>query len=226
MSALPSTLKTNDGPAKSTPGRRRARPSSAKTRHQQTKPVKAPGRLIDSPGPEAGEAPEDQILTVGVVIGTHGLNGELKVRVVSDDVEHVLTLTQVIIGDGDAPRHITGARLHAGHLLLSIRGISTPEAASALTGQPVRVPARELRPLAPGEYFIYQLVGLAVVTEAGEPLGTVTDLIETGANDVLMIAPPDGGPDLLLPLISSVVLDIDPAAGRIIARPLDYYESS
>lgn len=219
-------MKTNDGPAKRKTGRGRARHSSAKTRRQQTKPVKAPSRLIDSPGPAAGEAPEDQILTVGVVIGTHGLNGELKVRVVSNDVEHVLTLTQVIIGDEDAPRRITGARLHAGHLLLSIRGVSTPEAASALNGQPLRVPARELRPLASGEFFIYQLVGLAVVTEAGEPLGTVTDLIETGANDVLVIAPPDEGPDLLLPLIPSVVLDVDPAAGRLIARPLEYYEST
>lgn len=218
-------MKTNDGSTNAKPGRRRVRQPSAEARRKQTKPVKSPGRLIDSPGPEAGEAPEAQIFTVGVVIGTHGLNGELKVRVVSDDIEHILTLSQVLIGDKNAPRHVTGARVHAGHLLLSVRGISTAEEASALHGQPVRIPARELRPLAPGEYFIYQLVGLAVVTEAGEPIGTVADLMETGANDVLMIAPPDGGPELLLPLIPSVVLDIDPAAGRIIARPLEYYGS-
>lgn len=162
-------------------------------------------------------------MTIGVVAGTHGLGGEIKVRLISDDIEYIMALERMIIGDDSRPWTVEGARMHAGYLLLSLERVTTPEEAAKLRGQSVRAPASALRPLAPGEFFIYQLLGLHVVTEDGETVGTVTDLIETGANDVLVITPPGGGDDLLLPMIPSVVTEIDPAAGKIVARPLEYY---
>jgi 16S rRNA processing protein RimM len=118
---------------------------------------------------------------------------------------------------------VIAAQLHAGQLLLALDGITTPEQATAFTGQPVRLPAAALRPLEAGEYFVYQLLGLVVEAERGERIGTVTDLIETGANDVLVVTPGDGTPDLLLPMIPAVILDVDPVGGRLIARRLEYY---
>lgn len=162
-------------------------------------------------------------MTIGVVVGTHGLGGEIKVRLISDDLEYVMALERVFIGDDSRPWAVQGARMHAGHLLLSLERVTTPEEAATLRGQAVRAPANALRPLAPGEFFIYQLLGLHVMTEHGETLGTVTDLIKTGANDILVITPPRGGDDFLLPMIPSVVIEIDPTAGRIVARPLEYY---
>ena len=79
-----------------------------------------------------------------------------------------------------------------------------------------------IRPLAANEYFLYQVIGLEAFDEAGTRLGRVTDLIETGANDVLVVTP-DDGPDLLVPSHPDVVVELDPAAGRLVVRPLRFY---
>jgi 16S rRNA processing protein RimM len=67
------------------------------------------------------------------------------------------------------------------------------------------------------------LIGLRVEDESGGELGTVTDLLATGANDVVVITPAAGGPDLLLPNIPEVIVEINPADGRMVARPPAYY---
>lgn len=170
--------------------------------------------------------PESVVFTVGEVVGTHGLEGTLKVRLFSDDPEHLLTLDAFSLGEEPTSRSVIVAQLHAGQLLLTLRGIDTPEAASGFMRQPVRVPASHLRPLAPDEFFLYQLLGLSVATESGERIGTVTDLLQTGANDVLVVSPDDGSPDLLLPMIPAVVLNVDPTGGTILVRPQDYFGDS
>lgn len=91
-------------------------------------------------------------------------------------------------------------------------------------GEPLRIAGTDARPLEPGEYYLYQLIGLQVFDEAGTALGAVTDIMETGANDVLVVAPPDGGADQLFPNHPDVVLDVDPNAGRMVVRPLVYWE--
>jgi 16S rRNA processing protein RimM len=80
----------------------------------------------------------------------------------------------------------------------------------------------DARPLAANEYFLYQVIGLEVLAEDGARLGRVTDLIETGANDVLVVTSDDGA-DVLLPSHPDVVLEMDPGAGRIVVRPPRYY---
>ena len=87
----------------------------------------------------------------------------------------------------------------------------------------MRISGLDARPLAPNEYFLYQIIGLEARDEAGNRLGRVTDLIETGANDVLVITPDDGGTDILLPSHSDVVVAMEPAAGYLVVRPLQYF---
>ncbi len=82
----------------------------------------------------------------------------------------------------------------------------------------------DARPLPPGEYRLYQLVGLEAVTETGESLGRVTDILETGANDVFVVTPAGGGQDLLLPYHEDVIREIRPEEGRMTVRPLRYYD--
>jgi 16S rRNA processing protein RimM len=159
---------------------------------------------------------------VGVIIGTHGLSGELKVRLTTDDPEHLARVRRLYVGDERLPRRVLGVRFHGGNALLRLQGIATPEEGAALRGQPLRIAGSDARPLAPGEFYFYQLIGLEAVDEAGTTLGTVTDIIETGAHDVLVVSPAGGGPDLLLPNHPEVVLDIRPAEGRMIVRPLVY----
>ena len=182
----------------------------------------APPRLADTAGPDPNVPPERARLTVGTILAPHGVNGEFKVRLQTDDPEHLLTLKRIYLGDETAPRTVLGARLHAGNALMRLQGISTTDTVERLRGTALRIRGADARPLAANEYFLYQMVGLDAFDEAGNRLGRVTDVMETGANDVLVIAPEDG-PDLLLPSHPDVVLEMDPAAGRIVVRPLTYY---
>lgn len=162
-------------------------------------------------------------MTVGTILAPHGVRGEFKVRLQTDEPEHLLTLKRIYLGDEAAPRTVLGARLHGGNALLRVQGISTVDTVERLRGTPLRILGTDARPLAANEYFLYQMVGLAAFAEDGARLGRVADVIETGANDVLVIAREDGEADLLLPSLPDVVLSMDIGAGRIVVRPLRYF---
>jgi 16S rRNA processing protein RimM len=168
--------------------------------------------------------PEETRLTVGTIIGTHGVGGELKMRLATDDPEHLASIKRVFIGDEPKARRLVSVRLHAGGALIRLPGVSTPDQGAELRGLPVRIAGSDARPLEPGEHFLYQLIGLEVFDEAGQALGIVTDLIETGAHDVLVIAPPGGGQEMLLPNQAEIVLDVRPDERRMTVRPLVYNE--
>jgi len=199
-------------PAAATPGSGRTRPGRTQGRFR---------RLSETYGPDAAADPRTQRFTVGIITGTHGIDGETKIRLVTDDPDSLLTRKTLLVGDEATPRKVLSTRMHAGQLLVMFAGITTPEEAAALRGMTITLPGSDVRPLDEGEFFHYQLMGLAVTDEAGAPIGTVTDLIETGANDVLVISPPEG-PDILLPYLAQVVISVDPVAGQMVVRPLDY----
>jgi 16S rRNA processing protein RimM len=161
-------------------------------------------------------------LTIGNILAPHGVRGEFKLRLQTDDPEHLMTIKRVYLGDEKTPRTVLDVRLHAGHALMRLQGISSPETVERFRGTPLRIRGEDARPLAADEYFLYQIIGLDAFDEAGNRLGRVTDLMETGANDVLVITPEDGA-DILLPSHPEVVVSMDPAAGRIVVRPLTYY---
>jgi 16S rRNA processing protein RimM len=179
--------------------------------------------LADTVGPDPDVPPARARLTVGTILGPHGVRGESKVRLQTDDPEHLLTLKRIYLGDEPAPRTVLGARLHAGNALMRLQGISSPDTVERLRGTPLRIRGADARPLAPNEYFLYQMVGLEAFDEAGARLGRVTDVLETGANDVLVITSDDGGADILLPSHPDVIVAMDPAAGKIVVRLLAYY---
>ncbi len=186
-----------------------------------------PKRLIDTVGPDPNDAIEDIRLTVGVILGAHGVQGEVKMLLHTDHPDSLLDIEQVYLGDSDEPTALEGIRFHGDGALIFLGGVETPEQAKALRGTPVRIAGADARPLEPGEHFYYQLIGLKASTPEGESLGEVIDIIETGAHDVLVIAPegsrasrsPAG--ELLIPHHSSYVLDVDPAAGTItVVKPV------
>ncbi|MCO5220276.1 MAG: ribosome maturation factor RimM [Thermomicrobiales bacterium] len=194
-----------------------SRPS---TRRRPPRPV---GPLIDSAGPSP-DTPLDQVfLTIGIIVGTHGIVGELKVRPVTDIPEQFEVLGSVYVGDEDRPRKIQNVRFHGGNVLLKLRGIGNPEDGATFRGQPIRISGKDALPLEDGEYLLFQLIGLDAYDEAGQKVGTTVDLIETGARDVFVIRPDAGGADLLLPNTEEAVLEIDPSERRIVVRPLEYW---
>jgi 16S rRNA processing protein RimM len=162
-------------------------------------------------------------LAIGTLGAPHGVHGELRLHLTTDDPEHAQTVKRVYLDGEEQPRRVIRLRRHGHEALIRLRGITTPEAARALQGRVVRIAGADARTPTPGEFFLYQIIGLKVADEAGAELGTVTDLLETGANDVFVVSPAGGDPDLLLPNVPDVVLEIVPAEGRMVVRPPLYY---
>jgi 16S rRNA processing protein RimM len=113
---------------------------------------------------------------------------------------------------------VVSARRHGDFVLLKLDGYPTRTEAELLRNELLQVPEDEAIPLEEGEYFLHQLLGLQVVTESGQNLGRLTEVLETGANNVFIIDGPGG--ELLVPDIPDVVLEVDVAGGRVVIRPL------
>ena len=193
-------------------------------RHAEPKPKRdfRMARLSESAGPDPATPLADVRLAVGTIVGVFGIEGEMKLRFSTDDPDRLTELKQVWVGAETKPRRVMGFRFHGGMGLLRLQFVASPEDARSFVGQPIRVAGTDVRPPEPGEYLLYQLMGLEVLDESGTGLGKVTDLIETGAHDVFVVTPCDNGPDILLPNHPEVVLEIDPTAGRMVVRPLNY----
>ena len=147
----------------------------------------------------------------------------MKLRVLTDDPEHLSTIGTVYLGERNVPIVLRSIRFVNEGALIKLEGTDTPEDAALLSGLAVKIAGSDARPLAEGEYFLFQLIGLKAFLEDETPVGTVTDLIETGANDVLVIGErPDSSSELLVPNHPEFVLEISPEKERIVIRPPVY----
>lgn len=167
-------------------------------------------------------------LVVGRIGRPHGVRGELQVDVLTDFPERFDPGARLHLGPedldpegGEAPEpvRVLGSRPHGRRLLVLFEGIADREAAAWLTGKLLYIPIEEAGALPEDSYYAHQLIGLAVETDAGLPVGRVVDLMETGSADILVIAAPDGARHLV-PLNAELVPQIDLAAGRITVKPI------
>ncbi len=158
-------------------------------------------------------------MAVGRISRPHGVNGEVRVELLTDVPERFEWLDIIYLGEANPrPVGIESVRYHQGIVLLKLAGYPTRTEAETLRGQLLQVPESEAVPLAEGEYFLYQLVGLQVFTEEGEPIGRLSEVLETGANNVFVI---DGShKQYLIPDIPDVVREIDLEAGRLVIFPM------
>jgi len=203
---------------------RPTRPASSRQRPpapRRRRPA-GPAPLADTPGPSRSDDVKGVRLTVAVIERPHGVRGELQARITSDTPDRLLGYKRLYLGEEANPRKVLSARFHQDRVLYRLSGIATPEQVRALSGTPLRIPGSAAAPLAEGEYFLYQLIDSTVVDEGGEVLGVLVDIMQTGANDVYVVRPADGAPDILLPNIPSVILAIDPANARITVRLPEY----
>lgn len=162
---------------------------------------------------------EPRFLVIGEVTKPHGVRGEVRVMPLTDRPERFSWLQEVFLDENGASRAVVEtARLHQGFVLLKLQGIDDRDAAETLRGKMLAIPADQAIPLAEDEYYLRDLLGVAVVTEDGEPLGEIIDVIETGANNVFVAQGPRG--EILIPDIPDVVLEIDLENGRMSVRPL------
>ena len=166
-------------------------------------------------------SPDDTIL-IGEVVAPFGIRGQIKVKSYTDHVEHLRRRIRVVyLGPKRQEYVLKGVIEHKpGLLVLSLGGVTTREEAEGLRGQEVSILDRDAAPLEEGEYFIHQLYGLSVVTEEGAEIGKVREVLETGANEVLIVTRPNQ-PDGLIPMIRDVVQELDIANGRVVVRLLE-----
>jgi 16S rRNA processing protein RimM len=155
--------------------------------------------------PAAGEP---AFLEVGRVRRPHGLKGDVLVEVYTDFPERLQPDTEVFVGETHQPLVIRRKRTHNEGLLLGFDHYDTPEQIGRFRNQILYTARKKAQKLAKGEYYHYQLIGLAVEDEHGTPLGKVTDILETGANDVYEVTN-ETGTEILLPAIEDVILEIN-----------------
>ncbi len=163
---------------------------------------------------------------LGRVAGAHGVRGEIRVRWLGDGPDTLLGAGELGLArepDDPAPRSYEvqqGGTGRAGEVRLKLRGVDDRDQAAELRGCFVTMDAASTPPLPEGEYYWYQLVGCRVETAAGEPVGTVRELLEAGAHDVLAVEGDDGR-TRLIPTAREFLLEIDVEQARIVVRDLE-----
>ena len=159
---------------------------------------------------------------VGIISSTHGVRGEVKVFPTTDDVRRFKKLKCVILDTGKEERvlEIEGVRFFKQFAILKFKGIDYINDIEKYRGQSLYVTRENAVRLKKDEYFIADLIGISVQDENGSVIGTLQDVIETGANDVYQIAMNDGR-ELLLPAIKQCVLEVDVEAGFMKVHVMD-----
>jgi len=158
-------------------------------------------------------------LVIGRVARPWGIQGEVKVEIMTDFPDRFSLLRRVYLGPEAVPFALEGFRLHGGAALLKLEGCHDRAAVEKLRGQLVQIPIEEAVPLEQDEYYEHQIVGLAVWTAAGEYLGTVGEVVSTGANDVYVVR--GQRREVLIPAIEGVVLEINLAQGRLVVELME-----
>lgn len=162
---------------------------------------------------------EPHFLAVGRITRPHGVHGEVRVELLTDVPERFEWLDAIYVGEKNPRRTaIESVRYHQGVVLLRLAGYPTRDEAEALRGQLLQVPEADAVPLEEGEYYLYQLVGLDVFTEAGTHLGRLSEVLETGANNVFVVN--GGNGQHLLPDIPDVIKEIDIEHGKMTIHPM------
>lgn len=189
---------------------------------------RSPGGADRDPGSRPGNPSEsnpppqshgrDQLppfLVVGQVIRPHGVRGDLLVESSSETFRSIRPGGELYFGADSLPHAVTSLRAHQGRHLLRLQGCDDRAAAERFRGMQIRIALEQAEPLPEGVYYRWQILGLRVVDQAGQLLGSIADIIETGANDVYVIER-DDRPELLLPAIDTVILQVDLSAEQVI----------
>ncbi len=159
-------------------------------------------------------------LEIGEIVGTHGIRGEIRVNPWCDSPDFVCKFkTLYYDSNGSCAVQVKSARPHSNVALLSLSGIDTVESAQKLRGKILYMKRSDAK-LPKGSYFIAELIGCTVydADNSEKIYGVLSDVSETGANDVWHIK--DGDKEYLIPAIPDVCIETDVANDRIVIRPL------
>lgn len=166
---------------------------------------------------------DENMFTVGKIVNTHGIKGEVKVFRITDFEERfAIGETVYATKDGDTmiPFVIDGHRRHKGHDLLHFEGADLIDDVEHLKNSTLKISERQLTELDEDEYYYHEIIGCDVYTTDNEHLGPIKEILSPGANDVWVVNRSGGG-DLLIPYISDVVKEVDITAQKVIIEPME-----
>ncbi len=169
----------------------------------------------------------ESLFLVGQIWRAHGIRGEVKIIPETDDPERFTDLTVVFTGRtaASAVRHeIDSVRFQPTKrgiiVIAKMRGVDSREAAESMRKDSVFASEEDLPPLEEGEFFLHDLIGLAVSTHTGDTVGTVEDVIEGPAQTILVVAR-EGMGSAMIPAVDEFVEEIDLDARQIVIRPIE-----
>lgn len=159
----------------------------------------------------------DRII-VGTLAGAFGVHGEVRLKSFCADPEAIADYTPLTAADGTKIAQIVITGRAGGAFTARLDGVTTKEQADALRGTELFAPRDQLPSLPDDEFYHADLIGLEVFDTAGDRIGTVRNVHDHGAGDLLEVQPPQGD-TVLLPFTKAAVPTVDLAAGRIVADP-------
>ena len=164
----------------------------------------------------------EDLLQVGIITSTHGVRGEVKVYPTTDDPRRFRRLKEVVLDTGREKLNleIEGVKFFKQFVILKFKGLDNINDIEKYRQKSLYVTRKNAVRLQRDEYFIADLIGLKVQDEDGTELGTVKDVIETGANDVYEVEMADGR-SLLLPAIKQWILNVDVENGMMQVHVLE-----
>lgn len=159
---------------------------------------------------------------VGAIASVHGIKGEVKVFPTTDEPEKFKKLKKVVLKTEKEERemHLKSARFFKNMVIVKFAEIESPEEAQKYRGATLWIARKQAVPLEKNEYYQADLIGLSVVTEDGKELGRLTDVLETGANDVYEITLQDKR-RVLFPAIRDCIKDVDLETGRVTVHVME-----
>ena len=152
----------------------------------------------------------EELFRVGVISNTHGIRGEVKVYPTTDNVRRFDDLKEVILDTGKEQLnlHVTSVKYFKNMVILKFKEFDNINDIIPYKGMDLFVTRENAIPLEAGEYYIADIIGSKVITDEDKILGTLTDVLQTGANDVYVVKTKDGK-EVLLPSIEECILDRD-----------------
>ena len=161
---------------------------------------------------------------VGVIASTHGLQGEVNVFPTTEDPSRFKKLKQVVLHTQRGEElllDVVSARFFKKFVIVKFKQFDNINEVEKFRGCELTIDRKDAIKLQPGEYYCADLIGLSIVDEDGIELGTLTEILQTGANDVYEMTRKDNQEKVYIPAIRDCIKEIDPEAGRIVIHVMD-----
>ena len=165
----------------------------------------------------------EDFIAIGRISKPHGVKGEIRIEYFNPEEPHMFSHYQTIFLQGDEkslhPYRLLTVRPHKKFILAQLEGIQSRAEAEQLRGKVVLIDPAELPPLKEDEYYWQDILGMRVVSEQGEDVGTIKEIVPTGSNDVYVVQ--RGTQEFLIPATQDAIMSIDIKGRTMVIRPLE-----